>query len=838
MASASNKKEKEVFAELEALYARDKEYISNWLKEIERDGAIDNKVPNPLTGVGISIISKGGIYPLIIKWCEIKYPNYVFTNIPNYGNISAGPATAATASPNGAKVAKSKSPDIDIILIAENWKKNPTTDPFTGETIDISIDPKSKYVILYQKIINKLVKHILETKPRVRDVLTVDDCKYIQSCLPFGKYSHAYAPNLNIFYDYLFIKYFIHSKTFNYNTHFTSNIYIHIYKIIYLSHTTYRGETLDELLMNFGVNIGTSQLSLVRLIMNLCSDIRNVLYMHESKITENAINTVIENKATLLYCKPLFDLSYINTDFRAEILNYLNGERMAELQRFNNGPRDNENHYIYYIYSQIAEHMKKDNDIYHTLISICDCILKLYRDNNSKNTIYKYIKDPYNVDIKIDPQMPRKPTFQQKLQLYKMRLNNLNNDVDAAKKAVEEARKEEMYDRVEKEKNIKRKEEDLEKIEKKLEEFEIDNEPNKIDLRNYEKDMEDWQKELKIYERKKDNYDNLPLYEKKKKEKNPFLKGKFKSDDNIAIPPRVSLVKYSDKMKAFTSVSNMSKQPPHNVPEDYYVNIKDPYTTEVFKEMHPNKQRYVSDILFTSTKDFHYRFDTVIIYNYILRCIESCTKPINYYTNTEFTDENLDEICIKIKHFTKSPTYLSSFDIKRELDNCKYDNNLVIDYVVEDKYDYTKEIVGHVHAYLHIKLGGILFRVINKINPVLGHGTITTYDNIPNLANPLNSHVISLPFFNTNPIHNGMNIYTAYPSTLHTFPEDLIYELNTMLSKGELIGNKLYPNRKNNNDGQRWKTIMNLPKFVYSLNDTAKETLDNLKKYQEKIQRQ
>ena len=59
-----------------------------------------------------------------------------------------------------------------------------------------------------------------------------------------------------------------------------------------------------------------------------------------------------------------------------------------------------------------------------------------------------------------------------------------------------------------------------------------------------------------------------------------------------------------------------------------------------------------------------------------------------------------------------------------------------------------------------------------------------------------------------------------------------------MLSKGELIGNKLYPNRKNNNDGQRWKTIMNLPKFVYSLNDTAKDTLDNLKTYQEKIQRQ
>ena len=790
--SKISKKDQGIFEQLKALVAQDANIMRKWLDKIKQDPTA-KKVSNPLTGIDISTTSIGGIYPSIIKWCKEEYKDIDFNDIPNAQNDAIA---AAATSP----VAKAKSPDIDIILIAENWKKNPTADPFTGETIDISIDPKSKYVILYQKVINKYVKHILKTKPRARDVLTVVECKDIQNSLPI---EHAQAPNMNIFYDYLFIKYFVHSKTINYNTNFTNNIHIYIYKIIYGSHTTYRGETLDELLTNFGVNIGTSQLSLINLIMKLCYDIKNVLYMHESKIKEEAINSVIENRATLLYCRRLFDLSYDNLDLRAEILNYLHSPRMVELYRFNNGPRDNENHYIYYIYSQIAEHMKKENDIYQTLISICDCILKLYRDNNIRDNVYDYIKDIYNVNINIEPQMPIKPQLSSDLQLYNMRLNNFKKAVDAAKKA--------SNDRILKVYNIK--------------------------LKKWNEQLKKYEKDMLIYKKKNKKVKQKPLLELYMKKQSQIIgQRKFKSEDNIARPPSVSLVKYSDKLKAFTSVSNMSKE---GTAEKYYVNDTDPYTQEAFEDMDPKKLKYVSDIVYKDgDKEFHFRFDTVGIYNYILKCKETCIKPKNfYYSKTELTDENFDEICYKIKFLTISPTY-SSFDLQGAFDNCTYDNYLVLDYVQDNKHDYSKEIIGSVNVYLHIKLGGILFRVINKIDPVLGHGTITTYDNIPNLANPLNSQVISLPLFNTNPIHNGQDIYTAYPSNLHTYPEDLIYELNTILSKGELIGKTYFPYRKNNNDGQRWKTIMNLPKFVFSLNDTAQDTLDKLKTYQEEIQRQ
>ena len=385
---------------------------------------------------------------------------------------------------------------------------------------------------------------------------------------------------------------------------------------------------------------------------------------------------------------------------------------------------------------------------------------------------------------------------------------------------------------------------------------------NKENLKIYDEKIEEWkerlkvyEKDMEIYERKKEKYDRLPLYEKEKVGKKPLLslsnvynrlnKGdallsignrKFKSEDIIR-PPSVSLLKYSVNLKAFTSISNMKKHSTFKEKEEgYYLNVDDPYTQEEFKGMEPKKRKYVSDILYKNdnNKEFHYQFDTVNIYNYVLKCIENCDKPINFYTNTEFTDANLDEICDKIKHFTRYPTYNSSFDIRARLNNCIYNNMLVLDYE-QVPFDYSKEIIGQVNVYLHINLGGVLFKVINKIQPVI-QNIITKYDNFPNLTNALNSQVLTLPYFNRN--INGQDIYTLYPSGLHTYPEDVIYILNTMLSKGDLIGNKYFPYRKNNIKEQIWKTIMKVPKFKFSLNDNAKETLEKLKTYQEEIQRQ
>ena len=133
--AAASAKEKEIFAELDKVYKNDDNYISIWLNNI-RNTTTDN-VKNPLTGKTISINSKNGVYPIIIKWCIQKYPRDDFTNIPNYqailSSINANAATPAHAhaSPVAAAATNAKpSTAIDFTLIAEKWKKTPTINPF------------------------------------------------------------------------------------------------------------------------------------------------------------------------------------------------------------------------------------------------------------------------------------------------------------------------------------------------------------------------------------------------------------------------------------------------------------------------------------------------------------------------------------------------------------------------------------------------------------------------------------------------------------------------------------------------------------------------------------
>lgn len=911
--SKISKKDTEIFKQLNDLDAGDASIIPAWLIEIKKDPTA-TKVINPLSDKEISTTAPSGVYNSIIKWCMEKYQGYDFDDIPNAQKFATATASAATPAATAA-AAKPNSPDIDIFLIAKKWKENPTIDPYTGEQIDISIDPQSKYVVLYQKVIDKLIKYILKKKPRAKNELTVDECKNIKDSLPNA---HAFAPNIEIYYDYLFIKYFVNNTArVNYKGDFVNNVDIYLYKTIFDSQVTRsynRGETVEDLLIVFTDIINKSSLSINVLVMNLCFDIRNILYMHESKITSEAINRVIFNKAILEYCISILrfkeqreievlQMSFMNENLQ-DALNIYNNQydpRIRELIRSNN-IRNNAKHNIYYILMQIVKHCATDDNICKTLLDIYNCISKLYSDNNIKNTVYKYIKDPYNIYENVkEPDMPRKPQLSRELQMYKIRLNNLKNAVKDAEKDLEKVGKKPLlslnrkfksedniikpqgvsmlkysvkskaFTSINNKEDMKRvlklnkAKKDLKDFEEKVEEIngkEIKiNVLNKENLKIYDEQIEEWkdklkgyEKDMEKYERKKEKYDRLPLYAKDKVEKKPLLlanvynrlnKGdallpirnrKFKSEDNIK-PPSVSFLKYSVNLKAYTSISNMKKQSSFKDKEEgYYVNEEDPYTKEEFKNMEPQKRKYVSDIICINddNKELHFQFDTVSTYNYVLKCIELCKKPINFYTNKEFTDANLDEICYKIKFFTRLPTYNSSFDINARLNNCIYDNMLVLDYDQVPTGDYSKEIIGQVNVYLHINLGGVLFRVINKIEPVI-QAIITKYDNYPNLTNALNSRVLILPDFNRE--INGQATYILYPSGTYTYSEDIIYTLNTLLSKGNFIGNKYFPYRNNNIEEQIWKTIMKVPKFKFSFNDTAKDTLDKLKTYKEELER-
>jgi hypothetical protein len=211
--------------------------------------------------------------------------------------------------------------------------------------------------------------------------------------------------------------------------------------------------------------------------------------------------------------------------------------------------------------------------------------------------------------------------------------------------------------------------------------------------------------------------------------------------------------------------------------------------------MHPKKQKYSSDIVYKDGKtEYHYRFDTISIYNYILKCIEVCDKPINFFNRTELTADNLDEICAKIKHFTKKPTYNSSSDITPLLQDyrkCKYDNLLQLSWdEIKEEQDKEREIIGVINVYLYINLGDIIFKVIPQ-------------------------KVLTLPIFNTN--------------ILKTFPNYTLMMLEEKLSVGELIGSRFFPYRTT-------KSILNLPKFAFNLTDKAIKTSERLNKYNKKIE--
>jgi len=837
MASNTTKKERDIFQKLDNIQDNS---IHAWLDDLKKGAPyVDSqfRVDNPLTGSKI-FTNKGGIYPIIIKWCVKNLKGYDFTGIPNFqkilSDISGGPAASAVSSQtNGAKT-RAKSPEIDIISIANQWKTNPTINPFTGATINVSINPISEYVTLYLKIIDELIKHILKNKKGAgKSILSIQNCKDIKNSMPIIHATYIITDANNnivdrIFYDHLFIAYFILLKkpsssinVYNYDANYLKEmepyIYINIYNAIARSLgnsiNTHAHETIEELLL-FHVVPSNTNFSISILIHHLCHFIKNVLYMHESKITAEKINYIIFYKEVLKYYIPILKLTLTNEDFKDEISRYQR-HTMANLNAYNNMRKDPNNN-LYYIYTQIADYSIKDKDICGTLISIYDCILKLYSDNNIKNTIYKPIKDPYNTNKGVEPQIPRKPQLPQDLQKYKM----LSSLKDAVK---DDEKEEKLNEHLEKEK--------------------------------------EWKKELKEYEKKKDIYDRIyegkisakpnkhiwkgesfHVSRKKYKDDNIIkalkaLSGKYskanhtssgRSDNHSSSsPPKVSFVKYDRATGAF--VTSLGAHPRITDTDSYYVNDTDPNTQEDFDTMNPKKLKNISDIVYYNDvgKEFHFRFDTVSIYNYVLKCIENCEKPINIINKTELTNENFDEICSKIKFFTKKPTFNSSLDIRTLLNNCKYENYLALDYSQTYLPQRTlNPIIGYLRLHLNVNLGGILFRVINKIEPDVN---VTTYDNYPNQVNILNSVVLTLPIF-ADFVYNQVD-----DGPTSSYPVYILSDLQQKLPKGNIIATKYYPYRKNNIDGQRWKTILNLPKFDLNVLDNVTDVFDKLTKYREKI---
>lgn len=848
MSTSTSKKEKEIFAELEALQ---KIYIHGWLEDIKRNGADkDNKVPNLLSGSTISTIAKSGIYPIIIKWCIKKYPTYDFTNIPNFKEISthiSGRPAAATASP---AAAKASSPVIDFTPIAKMWKDTPTTDPFTGNTIAVSINPTSEYVAIYSKIIDGLTKQIL--KMSSKKVLSVEDCKYIKESMPEEHAIYDTGTD-TIFYDHLLFKNFLNKHAYDkdYLKEIEPYLYSHIYEVVdknLRGFTKYKDvKTLLEYYcpLSFNPANPTFAFTIGYMIERMCKDIKNVLYMHESKITSEQINKAIFNKEVIKYFISIVKLHLkldliTNESLRIEIRSHLNHNK----QKYKVVDSKNEFHFIDYIYGQFVDHffpknpydptqydLTKDVNVCDTLLPVYDCIFKLYSDNNIKKNRYRYIKDP-SINKPKEPQYPIKPQLPQDLQRYKILSSRPNSVKDASI-----------------ERRIKEKEEENDKI------F---NEK----LKKYEKEKKVYEKKMEIYEKNKGVKNGINIFDFRISSKhnkgqwdgealqmnkplrmsegvvkvpkalyaNPYANVKaYRSASPNRInsrnsgAPKVSFVKYDKKNKTFI-LKKETKITKHNDDEIVYNNEEDPNTQEDFDEMDEMKKKYTSDIVYydENNKKIHYRFETITMYNYVLKCIENCKEPKNILVNIELTDENLDEICRKIKFFTNKPTLNSHMEVRALLANCKHDNLLAFSYDVVNLPVYTTmPIIGRLYIYLVINLGGILFRVINKIDP---DGSVP--DNFPNQNDFENSVVLILPNLTDATL-------TELEDTYH--PVSILTELQQKLPKGDMLGVKYFPYRKNNNDGERWKKIVKLQEFDLKFSDTKEKVFKKLTDYKNNI---
>jgi hypothetical protein len=793
---------------LDGLADINKQHIGEWLDTVEVKENADGEpyIASPFWG---SIyIYKDVSYAFLYKWCAVNFTRIRLAKLPKPLDI--------------------------IIYYANKWKKNPKINPYTNKKMAISLNPNGEYVSVYKQIMDGLIDNILNTKTKRRassgNRLSIEDCYKIKYSLPIEHTCVFTDSKYQIHYDYLFIVYFIKSKTIKYDPAFKSELSIYIDLAVYnTSQFEYNeGETYNDFnytteflyvfkfYKNYLLNAGDSELSIHNLLMKLCIDIDNTILCmsepRETKITNAMIVKIVFNMNVLKYCKEIFSkvpfkyfLEYIENpekkNNRIILKEYLVLVLTKNVKSIPVRYKAISNSIMNYMLDEdYMDDETPSSNVFETLLSIYDTILKLYKDNK-KNTNYKPIKDPYNIDKGVEPQIPVKQQLPRELQIYMMRLNNLKN---AAKSKSSNERK--------------------------LKEFKEANTSNERKLKEYEENMkEQYDEKIKKYAFKKDIYDriyegkspkqrkellSLNAYKRLKKDE-PLLhisNRKVESDtirrhhsnrDN-----RDNRDKYNnDNRRSLTTIrnkkdnklgknGNSSNASSYKEVEGYYKNDLDPYTQEEFSDMSPKKRKYATDIIYKNengTQEYHYRFDTVSIYNYILKCIDFCEKPINFFNRVELTDADLDEICKNIKHFTKKPTYNSFDEIRPLLADCSkyYNNYLEFEWEEDVKTeDLEKEIIGNINIYIAVNLGDIRFKIIEET-------------------------VLKLPIFN--------------PNRLEKLSYHILQLLQDKLSEDVFITRRFFPYRKN-------KPILNLPEFPFSLNDNADKTLEKLKKYKDKIE--
>jgi hypothetical protein len=503
-----------------------------------------------------------------------------------------------------------------IIEIANRWIENPLIDPYNNKDISLSIYPESKYVILYKKIMNALINDIRGAFPQGY-VLTIDDCKYIKNNLPIIHSIIDIPGDKYIKYDHLFTKYFV-TKIREYNKSYCEDseikLYLNIYNAIIRKIPTIKRETekqssksqssksqssksqsfakdnyvlIEDLLKN-NMNLSKTDLSISKLVINMCIDVKYILYMYEPMITLENYKIALHNKKTLEYVASLYKAGFVTGIINDELYD-----------------KDGFVHY---------KNMLK---------SITDQILS---PHNKEDIIEIYSKIINKIGINT------------KIEKKNMDDNNILNKLIA------------IYDII-----------------------------------------------LSLYAR----FFNKQIDPSKFIKKNS--QGSRKSGSQGS---RKSGSKSSSKEEVIKLNPYCEKD------------VVDPITQDPIHELGEKDRKYVVSIL-SYNKDAkkvnYYCFDTIEIYNYILNCIQNIKKIKNpFFTNINFTDDDLDEICNKIKFltdFTQQPTYNSHVDIKEAYYESIVNNIKLINVQLNILEENFKKLGGELH-----RLYGELHRLNGELH--------------------------------------------------------------------------------------------------------------------------
>ena len=643
------------------------------------------------------------------------------------------------------------------IHIANRWIEEPLVNPYTQEVIEVSIHPDSAYVKLYKKVMRELIKDLL-THYSPNHILTIEDCKYIKDNLPIIHSIIGITGKVYIRYDHLFIRYFIKNmKVCKYDIKYCEDseikLHLNIYNSIKTKNPTTQSpkkrqtplsplssqspssrsfaienyKTLEDLLKD-NIDLDKSNLSIGKLVMNMCVDIKYILYMRNDdiNITLENYRTVLHNKKTLEYVNYIYFLKFADiAGISKKIVNYYEKHLSTTLL-----PEHNMDE-IKHIYEKIITNMGIRADTIREIF-VCPELIN----------IYKYI-----------------------LCLY---ARHFNQFIDPS---------------------------------------------------------------IVI----EDEYDG----------------------------------ETSDSGDSGDSGGGKIKLNPY-CPKD----MIDLITAEDISDLGDTKRKYVANMILYDTKNkkaYYYCFDTVFLYNYILHSIAVSVKdkndedilndilkgikaniPKNPFTNVPFTDDELDEICNKIKFLTTERTYNSHIDIKeaiiqrymkdvrrllktkylREPNNLthfesedwkntkdflqnykkEYDNSYLLLVIDQLKYfednDIKNTIKGEYNAYIAINLGNLSY--LHIINHLVNDNSKET----PNLKDKKNSFLLRLPMFKE--------------EDKDAIVLEFLTKIKNGIESGNYISNDIFPYREGN------KPIIKLDPFEFNRTDDVNELYSRFIEYASK----